>query len=90
MRKNSITITLPVFVMMEELEGNANLGFVVESNELFTIIPRRKSSLLTIDHSELNYHTYVYDATKSLRKMTVREKYDIFYEYISFINSIIY
>ena len=74
MRKNSITITLPVFVMMEEPEGNANLGFVVESNELFTIIPRRKSSLLTIGHSELNYHTYVYDANRSLRKMTVSEK----------------
>ena len=74
MRKNSIAVTLPVFVMMEELEGNTNLGFVLESNELFTVIPRRKSSLLAIDHSELNYYTYVYDATKSLRKMTVSEK----------------
>ena len=76
MRKNSIAVTLPVFVMMEELDGNVNLGFVVESNELFAVIPRRKSSLLTIiDNSELNYHTYVYDANRSLRKMTVSEKW---------------
>ena len=32
---------------------------------------RKKSSFLSVDHTELNSHTYVYDANKSFEGMTV-------------------
>merc|ERR1712168_1204790 len=32
---------------------------------------RKKSSFLSVDHSELNSHTYVYDANKSFEGMTI-------------------
>jgi hypothetical protein len=32
---------------------------------------RRPSAFLTVDHSELNSHTYIYDSTKSLNQLTV-------------------
>ena len=34
---------------------------------------RKKSSFLSVDHTELNSHTYVYDANKSFEGMTVSQ-----------------
>ncbi len=55
------------------MEGRDNQGF---NGDAVNLVPgvvgnRKRSSFLTIDHTELNSHTYVYDANKSLQGMTV-------------------
>ena len=60
--------------------GSDNPGFLGDENSgkpggvLLPVPPRKKSSFLQIDNSELNSHTYVYDANKSLQGMTVRHE----------------
>ena len=45
-----------------------NLAFVQENGRKKY---RKKSSFLAINNSDLNAHTYVYDADKSLKGLTV-------------------
>lgn len=54
------------------MEGRDNLAFNGDMLGVNGRGGRKRSSFLTIDNSELNSHTYVYDANKSLQGMTVR------------------
>jgi hypothetical protein len=53
------------------MEGKDNSTFLGDGGAL-QVPPRKKSSFLQIDNSEMNSHTYVYDANKSFQGMTVR------------------
>ena len=64
--------------MLEPKEGYANEGYDEARDEAGPLPSpnlvdrrRKKSSFLSVDHSEMNSHTYVYDANKSFEGMTV-------------------
>ena len=57
--------------MMEGHDNSAYVGDGLSMPQNNGI--RKKSSFLAVDNSELNSHTYVYDANKSLQGLTVSQ-----------------